>query len=146
MKLRIDQHLNPYPFVQKPFDISVLLIDDHGHLKSMTEDMKLTVSLQLNDEIVSPLNQPKLLEIVENTGAFKNGSARVVVKFLDVSASYDRRKFVLIFQTNHPTLKVQAVHSIPMYCVRFKLNVQEESAEPYVWYDRYHEYHLISSL
>ena len=133
MKLRIDQQLSQFPFAQKPFEVDIYLVDDHDHLRLGVEDIQLSVSLQLNDEPVAPINQPKLLDIIENTGIMKSGLAKVKVKFLDASASYDRKKFILVFHANSTSLKIQPVHSIPMYCVRFKLRVEEENKVPYIW-------------
>lgn len=132
LKLRVEQQQNPFPFVNKPFELDVYLADEQDHLKS-GEEIKLSVSVSLHDDTPIP-NQNKIIEYIENQGIQRNGTARIVAKFLDVSASFDKKRFVLNFSANHTVFRIAGAQSAPFYCVRYKLHVEEDNKSPYIWY------------
>jgi hypothetical protein len=132
LKLRADPQQNPFPFVNKPFELDVYLVDEQDHVKS-GEEIKLSITVSLHDE--TPVaNQSRVIEYVENLGIQRNGAARVVAKFLDVSASFEKKRFVLNFHATHSVFRIASTQSAPYYCVRYKLHVDEENKSPYIWY------------
>eukprot|EP01035_Chromulina_nebulosa_P017369 gene17369-22917_t len=142
LKLKIADVPNQYPFIKKKFDIDVYLVDESGQLRS-GEDIPLEITVILEDDsnskssnnVTSPtIPLQDVLEIVENTNIQKNGAAKVTIMFREVSGNYDNKKFALLFKAVHSVYKITPATSQSMYCIRYKLVVEEENKAPYVWY------------
>lgn len=134
LELRIENNdsLPHFPIIHQEYFVDMHLFE-HDVIKCGLE-ISLNVSVISVDDagIENSSFLTNLIDIVENKGIQKNGSAKVSIRFKQLSMEMNKSKFILVFTSNSPFFP--SVRSIPMYCVNYRLFVTEEFTSNYVWY------------
>ena len=71
---------------------------------------------------------PNIIEVIGNP-VIKNGAAKLMLKFVDVSMSFDNKKFVVCFEATNQSHRINTAYSTCMTVVRAKLKISEENLQ-----------------
>jgi len=136
LRIANNDSLPHYPVIHQDYFVELHLFD-HDVIKCGLE-IGLNVNIIAVDdtgvETSSFLLQSSVIDIIENKGIQKNGSAKVGIRFKQLSMEMNKSKFILVFSSFSPVYTFPAVRSISMYSVSYRLFVTEEYTSNYVWY------------
>ena len=71
---------------------------------------------------------PNVVEVIGNP-IIRNGAAKFMLKFVDVSMSFDNKKFVVCFEATNQSHRIAPAFSSPMTVIRAKLKIHEENLQ-----------------
>jgi len=121
-----------FPFLNKPFNVTISLLDDKGKVPYDIQDLHFTLSLV--EDLLDPHNSSDFSHFLslstDNQYSFDtNGCCRLNLCFCELSAMHDCRKFILLVRYG----SIFGV-STPMMSVRYRLESDPTISSPIIWF------------
>ena len=133
------------PFINTAFDAQIFLVDGDDMVKILDiEEIELTVRLCFHNENIEDNLSVPLIDVPEGTFSVesdlplkiaKHKPASVRIKINQLSMNLDYRKFILVVAASTQNgIHVMRAVSSPMFCIQYKLVIEEINTETYIWY------------